>query len=98
MSSEVSPVSEAWGRLTPNVALSLASDGPGSVTSMSRKVSWNLVLGESPADGDPGGDVRQIAKRGRECGAERVAKCAPGMQHESSCEMCQVRHRVGWPV
>lgn len=96
MISEVSLVSEAWGRLTPNLALSLASDGLGSVTSMSLDVSWNLVL--TPDDRDPGGDVRQIAKRGRECGAERVAKCAPRMQHKSSCEMCQVRHRMGWPV
>lgn len=48
--------------------------------------------------GTPGGDARQIAKRGREGGAERVAKCASRMQHKSSCEMCQVRYRVGWPV
>lgn len=71
---------------------------PGSVTSVSPKVSWNLVPRESPDDGDPGGDARQIAKRGREGGAERVAKCAPRMQQKSSCEMCQVRYRVGWPV
>lgn len=80
------------------MAFGCLQKSPGSVTSVSPKVSWNLVPREAPDDRDPGGYARQIAKRGSECGAERVAKCAPRMQHKSSCEMCQVRHRVGWPV
>lgn len=80
------------------MAFGCLQKSPGSVTSVSPKVSWNLVPREAPDGRDPGGYARQIAKRGSECGAERVAKCAPRMQHKSSCEMCQVRHRVGWPV
>jgi hypothetical protein len=41
-------------------------------------------------------EARLLNVAGNGCdGAERVAKMCPRMQHESSCEMCQVKAREG---